>query len=87
MTTYEPSVRCTRPPGGRLAPEDCDEILDEMSTTDSIQTFGLTGSPGINVALPYEMTSYRKWSFPLVIWDPRLVFRGQTGRIERSSFS
>ena len=52
MTSYNPSVRCFEPPGGREGPEDCHDILSFMPATKGYQRFGEGDS---DIRLPLEL--------------------------------
>ena len=75
MTSYEPAVRCSTAVGPE--PRDCIDVLLEMPATKDNQEFGLAGQPGVQVALPYQISNGKcAMSFDLKTFMEFLVLRG-----------
>lgn len=57
VTSYRPSVRCSRPVAEGQEPDDCDEILLSMPASKGFQQFGPNVDPRAGTELPVELAN------------------------------
>ena len=63
MTSFEPAVRCSNPPGRAPEPDQCWEILQLMPATIGLRWFGRQDEVGVEVSLPWQFANRRPLFF------------------------